>query len=154
MAKRISVKGRGLGAYFPNDDTASMSLPEQSAPVPAPSPDLMVEEKGAVASRDSLPTRPNRSSRPSEQKRPGSLFDAVSARTAELPYINAAFRFSRRELNALEERVHEIKRKHGAKITKQDLIRIGLAGLLEEHERNGDQSLLGQYIKNTKHIAS
>lgn len=144
MAKRISVQGRGLGAYFPEENT-TVTPAESSIEAPREDDSPIEENTRISVSEQSTSSRRIRKHAPLT-----TIYDAVSARISELPYINAAFRFSRKELNTLEECVHEIKRIHGAKITKQDIVRLGLASILEDHERNGDESLLGQYAKTIK----
>lgn len=63
------------------------------------------------------------------------LFDITQA-----AYRNNTFAFTDEELEALEDAKTELRRKHGLRVTKYDLIRGGLHCLLEDYRRNADKS--------------
>lgn len=150
MSKRISVKGRGLGAYFPNEDEGS---PSSGAPAEAPS---QVAPPTSVAPTASPPESDKVSQgRPRPTKRvagnPDSArLEGAESRITEPAYVNAAFRFSGEELTALDDTVYELKKKYGAKLTKQDIMRLSLANLLSDYETNGGESVLAQYAQKGK----
>lgn len=147
MSKRISVKGRGLGAYFPNSDELSQHSSESGEPVN----DTTFENPKASDVDLSIGSEYRSTQQSTTDK---SIIDELIARLGEQPYINAAFRFSRPELDELENVVHGLKIDYGIKVTKQDIIRVGLAALIEEHRRKGSKSTLTRWAKLARKLAS
>lgn len=150
MSKRISVKGRGLGAYFPNEDEGRIS---SGPPVEEPSqiaPPTSVEPETSPLEPDKeAQVRPKSTTRAPGTPDPARLEGAAS-RMAEPAYVNAAFRFSAEELDALDDTVYDLKKKYGARLTKQDIMRLSLANLLGDYETNGGESVLAQYAQKGK----
>jgi hypothetical protein len=58
--------------------------------------------------------------------------------------ITNSFRYTEAELSTLTDVLYEIGKQHGAKLTKQDVARLGLNVILDEYRRRGASSLLGK----------
>jgi hypothetical protein len=58
--------------------------------------------------------------------------------------ITNSFRYTEAELSTLTDVLYEIGKQHGAKLTKQDVARLGLNVILDEYRRRGADSLLGK----------
>jgi hypothetical protein len=58
--------------------------------------------------------------------------------------ITNSFRYTEAELSTLTDVLYEIGKQHGAKLTKQDVARLGLNVVLDEYRRRGAGSLLGE----------
>ena len=84
----------------------------------------------------------NRTASPSGRK-PGSQ----EFRLAEEPYIKNTFLLTQREHDALEDLKLTLRRKHGLRRTKNDLIRCALHHLLEDFQLNGLKSPLYARLK-------
>lgn len=63
--------------------------------------------------------------------------------TREHPVHNS-YRFTPDELDALRDVVYELEVKRGIKITKNDLVRLGLNWVMEDYRSNGKQSVVAQ----------
>jgi len=157
MPKRISVKGRGLGAYFPDEDgiveASEVQTSKPSSVVAAASPDTSIPVAPEPAAARQAERQPRVSAREARD-RAVSQMERTSERISEPAYVNAAFRFTHRELEALDDAVHEIKKKYGARLTKKDVVRLSLASLLDDYEMNGDDSALGQYARSGRQPGS
>ena len=60
--------------------------------------------------------------------------------------VSNAFRFTEGELARLTDVAYELSKRHSTRLTKQDVVRLGLGALLRGYEREGDASLLGRYV--------
>jgi len=58
--------------------------------------------------------------------------------------ITSSFRYTEAELSALTDVLYEVSKQSGARVTKQDVARLGLNVVLEDYYRRGQKSLLGQ----------
>ena len=58
--------------------------------------------------------------------------------------ITNSFRYTESELSTLTDVLYEVGKLHGAKLTKQDVARLGLNVILDEYRRRGAGSLLGK----------
>lgn len=58
--------------------------------------------------------------------------------------ITSSFRYTDEELSALADVVYEISKHQKARLTKQDVARLGLNIVLDDYRRRGASSLLGQ----------
>lgn len=126
MAKRASVQDRADDVFFGLADGAS------------PEPPQAQEERRSVPVHEA-PTaeRPAQATRKAPPK-PLSLHARLSADAK----INAAFRFSEAELDELDDFVRDAKRLHGLRVSKQDVVRLALALLMESYREEGEESPL------------
>ncbi len=69
---------------------------------------------------------------------------------AEPATITNAFRFADGELERLGDVVYQISKRHAVKVPKQDVVRLALGAVLLEYEREGEESLLGRYVRRRK----
>jgi hypothetical protein len=140
-AKRPSVKGMGADIFF--SEVPSPSVPEGQEPT------VQSEGPRHASKQASLPA--------AEKATPLELSDVERAiaedalsRVAEAGRITASFRFTKPELDALDDLVYRARKRHGVRIPKQEIVRLGLASLLSEYKERGDKSVLGRYIMRLK----
>lgn len=69
---------------------------------------------------------------------------------AEPATITNAFRFTNDELERLGDVVYQISKQHSVKVPKQDVVRLALGAMLQEYEREDEESLLGRYVLRRK----
>jgi len=58
--------------------------------------------------------------------------------------ITNSFRYTDAELSALTDVLYQIGKQQGAKLSKQEVARLGLNVVLDDYRRRGSGSLLGQ----------
>jgi len=174
MRKRVSVKGKGADIFF-GDYPAPPTEPNDDGPTEAPSPtgepeagtepteDASMQsghgEAVPSASMHARTQEPRRSRRSSRPKRPApqtgteagplslqSLLPFVSERAT----VTNAFRYTERELSWLTDAIYEVFKRYGAKLTKQEVARLGLAAVLLDYQERGDASLLAQLAARRK----
>jgi hypothetical protein len=57
------------------------------------------------------------------------------------------FRYTEQELDWLADALYEITKRHRARLTKQDIARLGLNAVLWDYRVRGDASLLGEFVR-------
>lgn len=95
------------------------------------------EPTGAAA-----PTPPRR--RPSAAT---ELRDEAVRLLGRPPTSGGTWKLSSEETSWAEDVQHAVRRDHGVKLSKQDLLRLGLNMLLIDHRERGAESVLGQLIR-------
>ncbi len=160
MRKRVSVKGKGADIFF-GDYTQPETGQERpdEAPLPAPGEETSPQNASMQAStlasmqegkkpRGSPSTRsatPKTASEASGLSLP-SLLPFVSERAT----VTNAFRYTERELSWLTDAIYEVFKRYRAKISKQEVARLGLAAVLLDFQERGDASLLAQLAARKK----
>lgn len=145
--KRPSLKGKGADIFFTGE------APAVTEPEPEPA-----EESRDESLQASLQASKPTSKLASTRDRPrGSLSDseiivadAALDRIAAQGRITASFRFTEEELEALDDAVTDVKKKHRVRIAKQEVVRLGLAALLSDYRERAKDSVLGLYIEREK----
>jgi hypothetical protein len=74
------------------------------------------------------------------------LWEDVSARAT----VTNAFRYTQRELTELGDVLYELGKRHGVKLSKQEIARLGLDAVLRDYRMRRDHSLLGQLVLRRK----
>ncbi len=80
------------------------------------------------------------------------VLTAIWGGLSEPATLSNAFRFTDEELSQLTDVAYEISKRHNARVTKQDIVRLGLASLLWDYGQNGDTSLLDRYVVRKKKL--
>jgi hypothetical protein len=62
---------------------------------------------------------------------------------------SSTFRFQPQELEELDEVTAQIARATGAKLSKNDVVRLALNWLLADYKENGERSMLGRVLQRT-----
>lgn len=65
------------------------------------------------------------------------------------------FRYTQEELDFIRDFVYEAETKHGVKLDKNDIARLGLAWLMEDREERKENSLLARiltYLQTSKKV--
>jgi len=141
MAKRAMVQDRADDVFF------GLSQ-EPEAVVDSPGIDLARPPATTPPRRPSTAERRARSSPAAEPKAPA--FRSALHRLDSDAKINAAFRFSAEELDELDDFVRDAKRLHALRVTKQDVVRLALALLMDDYAQNGDKSQLIASVRARK----
>lgn len=137
MPKRATVQGRADDVFFglseqPEAPTVESDAPEQAAP-------------GKPARRATPPR-----SRPAAMQTNRHQLSTAAQILGIEAKINAAFRFSEEELDELDDFVRDAKRLHGLRVTKQDVIRLALALLMNDYHQKGEVSQLIEGLQARK----
>jgi hypothetical protein len=170
MVKRVSVKGMGADIFFGD------SLPQQPAEPPSPTPDeqaasseaapeslggqgakeeSMQESKHARKRASKKEDKKEETQEASSNQMPASplaseVIASVWPNLSERATITNAFRYTATELSSLTDAIYEITKRQGAKLSKQDIARLGLNAVLWDFQARGENSLLGEFVKKRK----
>jgi len=71
---------------------------------------------------------------------PDDVWDSLE----EPATITNSFRYTDAELSALTDVLYQVGKQQGAKLSKQEVARLGLNVVLDDYRRRGSGSLLGQ----------
>jgi hypothetical protein len=81
---------------------------------------------------------------------PVEILNGVWQNINDRGMITNAFRYSDEELTLLADILYEVSKKYAAKISKQDIARLGLDALLWDYQQHGEASLLIEFVKRKK----
>lgn len=129
MPKRATVSGRADDVFFGLSEKTEAPTVESEAQEPAPP---------AKPARRATPPR----SRPAAMQTNRPQLRSAAQILGIDAKINAAFRFSEEELDELDDFVRDAKRLHGLRVTKQDVVRLALALLMNDYHEKGEVSQL------------
>lgn len=151
MSERISIKGQGKALFFGEDDS---NRSDQMAPEPIESvasgarqTDSPLPEKtdshlaGQTASKTARQTDNTHSVPTGDQLR--RLRDVL----LEDHPVHNTFRYSQDSLDAVRDIVYELEVKRGIKTSRNDVMRLGLAWLVDDYRTRREQSVLVQVLK-------
>ena len=79
-----------------------------------------------------------------EPATPREVPDGVWDSLEEPATITNSFRYTDAELSALTDVLYQIGKQQGARLSKQEVARLGLNVVLDDYRRRGPASLLGQ----------
>ena len=157
MSERFSIKGKGAELFFGDE--------EQREPQVSPNPELPeVTATHAAAGPASPPAaRPpgqQATLPPSAQdtmdavSRPDGIDASTRHRLRELLAqdhpLHYSYRFTRDEIDALRDIVYELEAKRGLRITRNDVVRLGLNWAIDDYRARGKDSLLMQVMKEER----
>jgi hypothetical protein len=166
VVKRVSLKGKGAEIFFGDssaievdqqgpkrpladrsNDHPAVQSPSQSASSPACSLASMQESKPA-RNRQAIAT--DTKAAPPQSVQALDVLQAIYDQVAARATVTNAFRYTDRELSLLTDALYQLGKRHGTKLTKQDVARLGLNAVLWDHETRGDDSLLTQLALRRK----
>ena len=144
-AKRPSMQGKGADLFF------SGELPQ----------DVPDERPTSPSSTAPATRRPQASKQASKQDTEGLMSDAellvldsVLAHLDEPGHITNSFRFSRAELDALDDLIHEVRRQFNLRLAKQDVARLGVSFLVADFAERREGSFLAVYLRRQQRRTS
>lgn len=162
MSRRVSMKGKGADIFFgeytpPQGTVATIESESESEPVlpidtPADASREEADEQARMqASKNaSKNARAKRTSAPSEETSAAMMLDSVWDDVTDPATITNSFRYTERELAELADVLYDISKRHGVRLTKQEVARLGLNMVLAEYQACGDASLLGTFAQRKK----
>lgn len=160
--KRISIKGKGVDAWFGEDSGRSApppSVKEDEVLASQPAHQLASEpaiqpaskQSSLPASKLATPATRAQSSEAPQQDEPAAPILGSRRRLRELVLrehpVAGTFRFTQDELDAIRDIRYELEVKRGVKVTGNDIIRLGLNSLIDDYRERGDSSLLLDVFK-------
>ena len=158
MVRRVSLKGKGADIFFGADvpaDAATSPIekvsetdasPSDAAQAAKPMQRPAKEGQRRASMQESMHARKH-ASLPDDEPEVTPIGPELIARIAPLlserATITNAFRYTDRELSSLTDAIYEVTKRHGIKLSKQDIARLGLNFVLWDYRTRGDDSLLG-----------
>jgi hypothetical protein len=157
MKGRFSIKGKGADLFYDADDNREGEpLPESeakevsashAAPKPASPPAAQPPSQQAT-----LP--PSAQGTMAAVSQPTDVDASIRHRLAELLAqdhpLHYSYRFTRDEIDALRDVVYELEVKRGLRITRNDVVRLGLNWVIDDYRARGKDSLLMQVMKEER----
>ncbi len=157
MSERFSIKGKGAELFFGDGELREPQVP--------PNPEIPeVSATHAAAG----PARPPAIQPPSQQatlppsaqgtrdavSQPTDIDASMRHRLRELLVqehpLHYSYRFTRDEIDALRDIVYELEAKRGLRITRNDVVRLGLDWVIDDYRARGKDSLLMQVMKEER----
>ena len=157
MSERFSIKGRGAELFFGDEErrepqvSPNSEIPELTATHAAPDPASppAVQPPGQQAT---LP--PSAQDTMDAVSQPSDIDASIRHRLRELLAqdhpLHYSYRFTREEIDALRDIVYELEAKRGLRITRNDVVRLGLDWVIDDYRARGKDSLLMQVMKEER----
>jgi hypothetical protein len=136
------------GAATPQHDSAAVPVDVSSA-----APAETMAATPPPGSGAAPPHGPERRSKATPQHRNTAVLqieshsEAVSAVVQHKPPHSITFRYGQCEVDWMEEVIFEVRRSHGVKLSKQDIVRLGVQLTLQNYKKAGSDSALGLLIR-------
>ncbi len=157
--KRISIKGKGVEAWFGEGSEGAAAPPtveqykvlaSQNADQPASRP--ADQPAGKQASLPASKPAPSAfAPRPARDRLAEPVPGPTPRRLRELVRhehpVAGTFRFTPDELDAVRDVSYELEVKRGLKVTRNDIVRLGLNNVIDDYRQRGDSSLLVEVFK-------
>jgi hypothetical protein len=102
------------------------------------------QERLRTGGREVVTGGPPTARHEAEPATPREVPDDVWDNLEEPATITNSFRYTDAELSALTDVLYQIGKQQGAKLSKQEVARLGLNVVLDDYRRRGSGSLLGQ----------
>jgi hypothetical protein len=102
------------------------------------------QERLRTGGREVVTSGPPTARHEAEPATPREVPDDVWDSLEEPATITNSFRYTDAELSALTDVLYQIGKQQGAKLSKQEVARLGLNVVLDDYRRRGSGSLLGQ----------
>jgi len=167
MPRRVSVKGKGADIFFGNYTTPAPA--EQPEPPQTDTPAVPDDSNIATNQQTNKPTKQPTNkrtkaatNRPTNQASVQELPSVVAPVTAGLssneiwlmhaaqPVLATTFRYSSEELALLEDVLHEVSKRSGVKLSKQEVARLALDLVLRDYAERGEASIIAELAQRKK----
>jgi hypothetical protein len=144
VAKRVSLQGKGVELFFGGARGAT----EQPTAARAAAAESGLHADPPGASRQ--PAAPTRARTHAPIQTSPDSEDAIFRALAEKQRLaSSTFRFQPEELEQLDEVFDELNRARPRRVSKNDIVRLGLLWVLRDYEANGGNSLVGRLLQRT-----
>lgn len=129
MAKRVSLRGKGVELFFggaPREVAPAVEQPTEAAPFTS----------GPESAQASVHARTR-----------SAVDEALLRALAEKQWLaSSTFRFHPEELDRLDALADAVNRAKTRRVSKNDLVRLGLLWLLNDYDLNAGRSLVGRLL--------
>lgn len=140
MARRVSLQGKGVELFFGGDSRPAPAAEQPPADVPEARPSSSRSRTASAAASTRARTH-SRADAPSAGENDAMLFALVEDRQR---LASSTFRFQPEELEQLDLAVEKVGRGRARRLSKNDVVRLGLRWLLRDYEANRERSLLAR----------
>lgn len=157
MSSRISIKGKGAELFFGGGDV--LESPSSRDETSARKTDSVLagktdSKKASMPESKTARLQESKTARhaevaPGEPQSSAVLRTLREALLEEHP-VNNTFRYSQESLDALRDVVYELEVKRGLKTSRNDIMRLGLAWIVDDYRANGANSLLVAVLKKER----
>jgi hypothetical protein len=146
VSERISIAGKGKELFFGSEEqpqpNSATNPPEMTATHHAiqEAADLA----GQLASEPAtMPPSAHGAMRAVEPTVDDSeLVRRLRDQLDEEHNLHYSYRFAREEIEALRDAVYELEAKRGLRVTRNDVVRLGLEWIIDDYKTHGKESLL------------
>ena len=156
MSERFSIKGKGAELFFGAEDREPEQRPASELPeVPAIQPAAEPASPPATqppSQQANMP--PSAQDTRAADSQPNDVEASMRHRLRELLNqdhpLHYSYRFTRDEIDALRDIVYELEAKRGLRITRNDVVRLGLNWVIDDYRAHGKDSLLMRVMKEER----
>ena len=153
MSSRISIKGKGAELFFGGGDV--LESPSSRDETSARKTDSVLAGKtdSKKASMPESKTARHTEVAPGEPQSSAVLRTLREALLEEHP-VNNSFRYSQESLDAVRDIAYELEVMRHLKTSRNDIMRLGLAWIIDDYRAKGADSVLVAVLKEERGKAS
>lgn len=155
MSERFSIRGKGAELFYGGlsqdaplgDPTTARKKDNLPSDKTASTQGRLQDSKTARVQESNNPSTPTT---PATQNPPADAVRKLREALIEDHPVNNTFRYSQESLDALRDVVYELEVKRDLKTSRNDIMRLGLAWIVDDYRANGANSLLVAVLKEER----
>jgi len=146
VSERISIAGKGKELFFGGDDEPQANSETNPPEMAATHPDTQPPTNPASQQASKTATMPPSAHGAMRAVEPpfddSALVRRLRDQLDEEHSLHYSYRFTRDEIEALRDAVYELEAKRGLRVTRNDIVRLGLEWIIDDYKSHGNESLL------------
>ncbi len=154
MNERFSIKGKGAELFYGGlsqdaplgEQTTARKKDNVPSDKPASTQARLQDSKTARVQESNIPSTPTT---PATNPPAHAVRKLREALLEDHP-VNNTFRYSQESLDALRDVVYELEVRRDLKTSRNDIMRLGLAWIVDDYRANGANSLLVAVLKEER----
>lgn len=152
LAKNLEEsKGKGVDALF---SQPSPTPPEEAKKESPPKEDISTQTRKRARTHARTKVKKIESPKPEESVHARTHFpierDLKNSILSKKHLSSFTFRFRPDELDELDEAAGKVNKSREQKVSKNDIVRLGLNWLLKDYKRNKGKSMLARVLRSTQ----
>ena len=146
MSERISIAGKGKELFFGGDDEPRANSETNPPEMAATHADTQQPPNPASQQPSEPATMPPSAHGATRAVEPpfddSALVRRLRDQLDEEHNLHYSYRFTREEIEALRDAVYELEAKRSLRVTRNDIVRLGLEWIINDYKTRGKDSLL------------
>ena len=158
MSERISIRGKGAELFFGEDSTPPSERPQAGIPVMPDARQTDSEQASKTADQQDRQAAGKQDSKTDSKTArqtdggawPSELIERLRDAMSQSHPVHNTFRYAQHDLDVLRDIVYELEVKRHLKTSRNDVVRLALAWILDDYREHGADSLIVTVLKEQR----